>query len=158
MRLGDVVRSSVVAGAVVLSGCSSDDTSAGEPTTSKTSVPGTVNVRVQEFAVIPDTTSAPAGEVTFTVTNSGPDDVHEFVVVKTDLAPEALPTESNGSVDEAGEGIEPVDEIEDIAVGDTQTVAVDLDAGSYVLMCNIYDKAEKESHYQQGMHTAFTVT
>jgi len=69
---------------------------------------------VQEFAVIPDTTSAPAGEVTFTVTNAGPDDVHEFVVVKTDLAPEALPTESNGSVDEAGEGIEPVDEIEDI--------------------------------------------
>ena len=33
-----------------------------------------------------------------------------------------------------------------------------LDVGSYVLMCNIYDEAEKESHYQQGMHTAFTVT
>jgi len=77
------------------------------------------------------------------------------VVVKTDLAPEALPAESNGSVDEAGKGIQP---IEDITVGDTQTVAVDLDAGSYVLMCNIYDKAEKESQYQQGMHTAFTVT
>jgi hypothetical protein len=72
--------------------------------------------------------------------------------------PEGLPTESNGSFDKAGEGIEPVEEIEDIAVGDTQTVSVDLDAGSYVLMCNIYDKAEKESHYQQGMHTAFTVT
>jgi uncharacterized cupredoxin-like copper-binding protein len=158
MRLGDLVRGSVVAGAVVLSGCSSDDTSASAPTTSAASVPGTVNVTVQEFAVIPDTTSAPAGEVTFTVTNTGPDDVHEFVVVKTDLAPEALPTEANGSVDETGAGIEPVDEIEDIAVGDTQTVAVDLDAGSYVLMCNIYDKAEKESHYQQGMHTAFTVT
>jgi len=25
-------------------------------------------------------------------------------------------------------------------------------------MCNIYDKAEKESHYQQGMRTSFTVT
>ena len=80
------------------------------------------------------------------------------MVVKTDLAPEALPAESNGSVDEAGKGIQPIDEIEDITVGDTQTVAVDLDAGSYVLMCNIYDKAEKESQYQQGMHTAFTVT
>jgi hypothetical protein len=109
-----------------------------------------VNVRVQEFAVIPDTTSAPAGEVTFTVTNTGPDDVHEFVVVKTDLAPESLPTEANGSVDEVGEGIEPVDEIEDIAVGSTQSVTVDLEAGSYVLMCNIYDEAEKEAHYQQG--------
>jgi hypothetical protein len=158
MRLGDFVRSSVVAGAVALSGCSSDDTSASAPTTSSRSVPGAVNVRVQEFAVIPDPASAPAGGVTFTVTNTGPDDVHEFVVVKTDLAPEALPTEANGSVDEAGKGIEPVDEIEDIPVGTTQTVAVDLDTGSYVLMCNIYDKAEKESHYQQGMHTAFTVT
>jgi uncharacterized cupredoxin-like copper-binding protein len=147
-----------VAGAAVLSRCSSADTSAGEQTTSKNSFPGTVNVRVQGFAVIPDATSAPAGEVTFTVTNAVPDDDHEFVVVKTDLAPEALPAESNGSVDEAGKGIQPIDEIEDITVGDTQTVAVDLDAGSYVLMCNIYDKAEKESHYQQGMHTAFTVT
>jgi uncharacterized cupredoxin-like copper-binding protein len=61
-------------------------------------------------------------------------------------------------VDEAGAGIKPVDEIEDITVGDTQTVAVDLTAGSYVLMCNVYDEAEKESHYQQGMHTGFTVT
>jgi len=24
-------------------------------------------------------------------------------------------------------------------------------------MCNIYDKAEKESHFQQGMRTSFTV-
>jgi len=24
-------------------------------------------------------------------------------------------------------------------------------------MCNIHDKAEKESHYQQGMRTSFTV-
>jgi len=24
-------------------------------------------------------------------------------------------------------------------------------------MCTIYDKAEKESHYQQGMRTSFTV-
>jgi uncharacterized cupredoxin-like copper-binding protein len=158
MRLGDFVRGTFVAGAVALSGCSSDDDSASTPTTSAAAFAGTVNVTVQEFAVIPDTTSAPAGEVTFSVTNTGPDDVHEFVVVKTDLAPEALPTESNGSVDETGAGIEPVDEIEDIAVGDTQSVMADLEAGSYVLMCNIYDKAEKESHYQQGMHTGFTVT
>jgi hypothetical protein len=53
-------------------------------------------------------------------------------------------------VDETGEGVTLQDEIEDIEVGDTQTLTVDLAAGSYVLICNIYDKAEKEAHYQQG--------
>jgi hypothetical protein len=51
----------------------------------------------------------------------GPEDTHEFVVFKTDLAADALPTASDGSVDEEGEGVELVDEIEDIAVGDTPT-------------------------------------
>ena len=157
MRFGDIVRGSVVAGAVALSGCSSDDTSAGAPTASKTSVPGTVNVRVQEFAVIPGEPSVENGKVTFNVSNKGPDDVHEFVVFKTDLSPIDLPTNPNGSVNEEGEGIELIDEIEDIPVGETQSVTVDLESGSYVLICNIYTKSEKESHYQEGMRTSFTV-
>jgi uncharacterized cupredoxin-like copper-binding protein len=61
------------------------------------------------------------------------------------------------AVDETGEGVTLQDEIEDIEVGDTQTLTVDLAAGSYVLICNIYDKAEKEAHYQQGMRVEFTV-
>ena len=153
MRFGGLLRGAIViVGAVGLDACSSDETTGG------VSTPATVDVSVHEFEVAPETSSASAGEVTFTVTNTGPDDVHEFVVVKTDLAPDALPTEANGAVDEAGAGIEPVDEIEDIAVGATESVTVNLEAGSYVLMCNIYDQAEKESHYQQGMHTGFTVT
>jgi hypothetical protein len=60
--------------------------------------------------------SAPAGDVTFDVTNEGPDDVHEFVVFLTDLAPDALPTNE----------LELQGEIEDIAVGDTQSVTLDL--------------------------------
>jgi hypothetical protein len=79
---------------------------------------GTVAVTLQEFAVVPAESSIGAGEVTFEVTNEGPDDVHEFVVFKTDLAPDALPTGEDGSVDEAGEGLTLIDEIEDIAVGD----------------------------------------
>jgi hypothetical protein len=34
---------------------------------------------------------------------------------------------------------------------------VDLDAGNYVLICNIWDEDEQESHYQEGMRAAFTV-
>ena len=80
--------------------------------------------------MLPAQDSAPAGDVTFNVTNTGPEDIHEFVVFMTDLAPDALPTAPDGSVDEEGEGVELIDEIEDIAVGDTPTLTVALDAGS----------------------------
>jgi uncharacterized cupredoxin-like copper-binding protein len=118
---------------------------------------GTVEVTLQEFAVVPGASSVGAGEVTFDVTNEGPEDVHEFVVLRTDLAPDALPTGDDGSVEEEGAGIEVIDEIEDMAVGDNESLTVSLDAGNYVLICNIYDEDEQESHYQEGMRTAFTV-
>lgn len=116
---------------------------------------GTVNVTLQEFSVIPDPTTVPAGEVTFHVTNNGPDDVHEFVIFKTDLAADALPTAEDGSVDEEGEGVELIDEIEDVPVGESMDVTVSLDAGAYVLICNIVEG--DEVHYAMGMRTAFTV-
>jgi uncharacterized cupredoxin-like copper-binding protein len=118
---------------------------------------GTVGVTLQEFSVIPAQESVSAGEVTFEVENTGPEDVHEFVVIKTDLAPDALPTDENGAVEEEGEGMEVIDEIEDIPVGETQSVTVDLEAGNYALICNIWDEEEQEAHYSVGMRTAFTV-
>jgi uncharacterized cupredoxin-like copper-binding protein len=117
----------------------------------------TVDVTLQEFAVGVDPASVSAGEVTFSVTNNGPDDVHEFVVIRTDLGPTELPTDENGAVDEAGGGMEVVDEIEDMEVGSSEDLTVDLDAGNYVLICNIWDEDEQESHYQEGMRAAFTV-
>jgi len=116
-----------------------------------------VDVTLQEFAVGTDPSSVSAGSVTFNIENKGPDDTHEFVVMRTDLDPTALPTDENGAVDEAGGGIEVVDEVEDIPVGDTPTLTVDLESGSYVLICNIYDESEKEAHYQEGMRVSFTV-
>jgi uncharacterized cupredoxin-like copper-binding protein len=123
----------------------------------QTSEATTIDVTLQEFAVIPAQDSAPAGSITFQVENTGPDDVHEFVVIKTDLAPDALPTDENGAVEEGGEGMEVIDEIEDIPVGETPSLTVDLDAGNYVLICNIWDEEEQEAHYQMGMRTGFTV-
>jgi uncharacterized cupredoxin-like copper-binding protein len=134
---------SVVAVSAILTACGGDESM--------------VAVTVQEFSVGPDTASAPAGSITFDVTNEGPDDVHEFVVIATDLDITALPTVEDGSVDEGGEGMEVIDEIEDIPVGDTQSVTVDLDPGNYALICNIYDADEDEAHYQEGMRTSFTV-
>jgi len=117
----------------------------------------TVAVGLQEFSVNPAEDSASAGSITFEVENTGPDDVHEFVVIKTDLAPDALPTDGDGVVDESGGGMEVIDEIEDIPVGETQSVTVELDAGAYVLICNIWDEDEQEAHYSEGMRTGFTV-
>lgn len=118
----------------------------------------TVDVTLREFEVVPAESSVEAGEIMFEANNTGPDDVHEFVVIKTDLAADALPTDENGAVTETGQGMEVIDEIEDIPVGETQSVTVELDAGSYVLICNIWDEEEQEAHYAQGMRTAFTVT
>jgi uncharacterized cupredoxin-like copper-binding protein len=119
---------------------------------------GTVKVTLAEFSVTPDKTEIAAGSVTFEVTNNGPDDVHEVVVIQTDLAPGALPVDSTGTVDEAGGGMEVKGEIEDIAVGSSETLTLELAAGSYVLICNIYTESEHEAHYSEGMRAAFTVT
>jgi uncharacterized cupredoxin-like copper-binding protein len=157
-----VVVSLLAALSLVAAACGDDDeggtTAATGGATGETMGGTTVDVTVQEFAVLPATDSAPAGDVTFNVTNTGPEDTHEFVVFKTDLAPDALPTAPDGSVDEEGEGVELIDEIEDIAVGDTPTLTVSLDAGSYVLICNIVEDEGDETivHYQQGMRTGFT--
>ena len=152
---------SVAAAAVlclVAAACGDDDGGTTAATGAATGGATTVEVTVQEFAVIPAASSAPAGDVTFNVTNEGPDDTHEFVVFKTDLAIDALPTAEDGSVDETGEGVELIDEIEDIAVGDTPTLTVSLDAGNYVFICNIVEEegGETIAHYQQGMRVSFT--
>ena len=117
----------------------------------------TVEVTLQEFSIGTEPTSAGAGDVTFDVSNEGPDDTHEFVLFKTDLGITELPTDENGAVVEDGEGLELIDEIEDILVGDSQSLTLDLDAGSYVIVCNIWDEDEQEAHYAEGMRTSFTV-
>lgn len=118
---------------------------------------GTVNVTLQEFSIGTDPTTVDAGEVVFEATNEGPDDVHEFVVFLTDVSLTELPTDENGAVIETGEGIELIGEIEDIAVGETKNVTLELEAGNYVFVCNIWDESEQEAHYQEGMRTSFTV-
>jgi uncharacterized cupredoxin-like copper-binding protein len=117
-----------------------------------------VSVTLEEWAVSTDVATAPAGAITFTATNDGPDDVHEFVVIKTELEFIALPTDAQGAVDEAGGEMEVIGEIEDIAVGASDELTVTLEPGAYALICNIYDETEMEAHYEMGMRTAFTVT
>jgi uncharacterized cupredoxin-like copper-binding protein len=161
MRRGIEILAIVAVMSLLLAACapsaSESAAASAEPAASAAAGATIVNVTLQEWAVVPDAESAPAGEVTFAVTNDGPDDVHEFVIVRTDLDPGDLPTDATGTVDEAGAGMEVIDEIEDLAVGDTQEVTVTLEAGNYVLICNVYSADELEAHYAEGMRIAFTV-
>ena len=72
--------------------------------------------------------------------------------MQTDLASDKLPVASDApEVDEEADELTAVDEVEDIAVGASEELTVDLKAGHYVVICNI------PGHYQAGMRTEFTV-
>jgi uncharacterized cupredoxin-like copper-binding protein len=112
---------------------------------------GGIEVTLADFSITPAESSGSAGDLTFDVTNDA-EQTHEFVVFKTDLAEDALPTDDEGLVDESGEGVELIDEIEDVEGGSTESLSVNLDAGSYVFICNL------PGHYAQGMHASFSVS
>ncbi len=107
----------------------------------------TVDVGLTEFAVNPAQDAAGAGTLTFSVVNDGTI-FHNFRVIKTDLAPDALPT-ANAQADESQ--LDVVASIPEFNAGEMEQVSVDLDPGSYVLICNI------AGHYDLGMRAAFTV-
>lgn len=120
----------------------------------------TVDVNLTEYIVSPDPESAPAGPITFNASNIGGAD-HELMVIKTDLAADALPTTDDGSVDEAGDGIEVIDHIPEFAAQGEESLTVELTAGNYVLICNLVQTAASGSivsHYAEGMTVAFEVT
>jgi uncharacterized cupredoxin-like copper-binding protein len=112
---------------------------------------GGVGVTEVDYSITVDEESAPAGDVSFDIQNDA-GQTHEFVVFKTDLAPDQLPLNEDGDVDEEGTGVTHIDEVEDIAGGSSENLTVKLDAGKYVLICNL------PGHYKLGMHTGFTVT
>jgi uncharacterized cupredoxin-like copper-binding protein len=133
---------------LVAAGCSSSDDGGVKATSSDE---GGVSATEADFSITLDPTSATAGDVTFNIQNDAAQ-THEFVVFKTDLAPDALPTDDTGAVDEAGKGVTHIDEVEDVTAGSSATLTVNLEAGAYVMICNL------PGHYSQGMHTAFSVT
>jgi len=110
----------------------------------------TVNVDLDEWSIAPDVSSVAAGDIEFVAANIGAVE-HELVILKTDLAADALPV-SGGRVDEHGAGVEEIGEIEEFGAGATESATFTLAAGDYVLICNI------AGHYEEGMTAAFAVT
>ena len=147
-----------VCSSLLLAGCGDDDGGGDPAGTTATPAPANeISVTLQEYSIIPEVESVAAGEIIFAAENIGPDDIHEFAIVRTDLAPDALPTLEDGTVDETAEGLDVIGEVEDLAVGESGSVTVDLEPGAYALICNVYEAAENEAHYGVGMFTGFTV-
>lgn len=106
-----------------------------------------INATLSEFAFELSAASAPAGEVTFVAENIGALP-HELAIVRSDEAEDALPLDG-AVVDESGLDI--VGRIAEFPAGETESGTFQLEAGNYILICNV------AGHYQGGMHTAFTV-
>lgn len=136
----------LVAGTALVgaAGCGDDDKNSDETKPASTA-PGAVDVTLKEFTLEPSAAEAPAGNVTFTVTNSGKQN-HEFVVIKTDKPADSLL--KGEEADEAGA----VDEIGDLPPGETKTLSVNLKAAHYALLCNL------PGHYKAGQSADFEVS
>jgi uncharacterized cupredoxin-like copper-binding protein len=104
-----------------------------------------LGVSLKEFSVNTTPTQAKAGRVTFSVKNSG-SVPHEFVVLRTATPAAQLPIKA-GRADETGN----VGETGDLEAGASKTIAVNLKAGHYALICNL------PGHYTAGQHTDLTV-
>jgi uncharacterized cupredoxin-like copper-binding protein len=116
--------------------------------------PTRVDVAMTTYKFALDKNSAPAGEITFHVHNDAADLTHEMVIFKTDLPADQLPVNDEGIVDEEAAGLTLIDEAADIEPGASTNLTVNLEAGNYVLVCNI---DSTQLHYQHGMYVPFTV-
>jgi uncharacterized cupredoxin-like copper-binding protein len=129
------------------------------PTTPPPATPPSAAVAVaeKEWSIGPTPATVKAGPVALTVTNSGVH-AHELVVIKTDVDQASLPTLGLSDADVPGQIIGDVNEASlttlgniTTAAGATKGLTIPLDAGKYVLFCNL------PGHYAAGMHAAFTV-
>ena len=105
----------------------------------------TVNAKLVEYKMTLSTKQVPAGKVTFVVRNAGQKE-HEFVVIRTNREPDALPVKAYKASEEGSQG-----EIEEFGPGLTKKLTLILKPGKYVLICNI------EKHYRRGQFAGLVV-
>ena len=153
------VLAPVAALAVIAAAC-------GGMSSTRTVAPKSGQFRLDEWSIRADRATLPAGRQTITAANVG-HQVHELVIVKRHDA-EALPTKSDGSVDEAQLERVKVGEIADVPAGASRHATMRLSPGSYVAFCNVVDDmggngmmgqggGMQHVHFALGMHTTFTV-
>ena len=142
-------------GALAIGACGGDDgdASAGDadPTATATErMDGdegtTVAYTLADFEISgPD--GAATGSIQFDATNTS-SQIHELVVIRSDAATDSLTVDS-AIVVEADLDI--VGRVDQVPAGEAGSTTLDLEAGGYLLICNI------PAHYELGMVVEFTV-
>jgi uncharacterized cupredoxin-like copper-binding protein len=93
----------------------------------------------------------PVGPVTFNVTNSSKDTVHEMIVVPVDDSKKTLPyIAAENRIDEDAAGH--LGEVSELDPGKSGSLTLDLKPGIYMVLCNV------PTHFMGGMWKLFTVT
>jgi len=140
---------SVLIAGLALASCGADPTNFGPQPADLTSNKITGNVH--EWGIDLSAHKATADDVTFAIANFG-SIAHEFIVVKTDYELGKIPVGANNRFDEEGDGVKAIDEIKEFPVNSAEVLTVNLEPGTYQLLCNI------AGHYQNGMFTDLTVS
>ena len=120
---------------------------------------GKVSITLQEWSVTEDKTSLEEGPIEFTINDKGQRS-HEFQVVRTDIAADALPAKADGSFDSSAPGVDVKQKVDAIDSGGKTGRTYTLSPGKYVFICNRVEtiNGTKTSHFGQGMRVAFEVT
>lgn len=113
---------------------------------------GSIRVGLVNWAVEPEKTSAPAGEVTFwavhdmahTHDSGAGGDIHDLQVMRKT---------ADGTFELVGE-------VKDLRMGDAKALTLNLTPGEYELACTVVEVVGDQAigHYTKGMWTPFTVT
>jgi uncharacterized cupredoxin-like copper-binding protein len=104
-------------------------------------------LELSDFKITTDHQTVAAGHVVFGIRNHA-SMLHEVKVIRTDLAPDALPMEQ-GAPKAIEEG--KVAELLSIASGASRKLVAELSPGKYVIICNV------AGHYQLGMRVGLEV-
>lgn len=103
----------------------------------------TVKVDMIEFKMMPDKPSVAAGPTKFIATNTSTTMVHELAVLRV---------KDDGTFENTGE-------VEDVAIGKSGEIVLDLPAGKYVLACLLVpgEAGSTVDHFKEGMKIDFEV-
>ncbi len=112
---------------------------------------GSIRVGLVNWAVEPEKTSAPAGEVTFWA-------VHDMKHAHGDAGGNIHDLQVMRKTAEGS--FELVGEVKDLRMGDAKALTLDLMPGEYELACTVVEVVGEQAigHYTKGMRTPFTVT